>query len=267
MSALLFDGTNDRVKWLSPSAGLASVPTGAYTILWLAKRGGTGTFDALGYLLSGSGDGTVEVGASLDSTFSNLLIDNGSGAKANTFFTNTSTPYLFVLSKASGVSLPRLGWKLGSAGAWNHEDLTNTDGNNDTANALELGAWQNGDFFTGFLGVFAAWTGAMTDPQKETLGTNWRTSDSYTFSGAGITLRSLIELNQVPASLQDLASGVLQSGLVAESGSNYPALAAETMDSWLFDGTGTGGAPTTAQTMAAVSAFTGAPGMVGVEYV
>ena len=250
MGVLKGDGSNDRVKLATVSLSVANLPTDAYTLAWLTKRGSVGTFDALGYLLSGTGNGTAELGLSFDSTASNLLIDNGSAAKTNTSFTSTANPYLLVLSKATGTATPRLGWKLSSSGVWTHEDLNNPDSNQTAATMLEFFAWQNNDFFDGWIGLFGAWAGAMSDANKEKLDDNWRTSDWYNTDAVGHHGSKpvcLIQFNVAVASLVDLMGNV--TGLVAESGSNYPTLdAAETLNGWNFDGTGASGSLSAAPT-------------------
>lgn len=246
MGALQFNGTSDHVKWTTLAAALQNIPAGAYTLAWLMKRNSTGTFDALGYLLSSTGNGVAEIGASITSV-NELLDDNAAGARTNgSNFNSTASPYLFVLSKAAGTATARLGWKLGSGGAWTHVDFNNTDGNHTAATMLEMGAWEaTGDFLDGWLGVFAAWSGAMSDVNKEALDDNWRTSDLS--NSAHGTPVCLIEFNVAGASLVDLIGNA-----TALTATGTTLAAAETLNSWNFDGTGAA-PPSTAVLMGAGS--------------
>lgn len=230
MGVLSFNGTSDKLKWTTLASALANVSDGAWTYAALFKRSGTGTFDALGYLLSGSGAGTAKAGMTITNV-DVLNIDIVGGASTSTTFTNTSSPYLFVLSKGSGAATPRLAWKLGSGGSWTHENLSSAVNDQIAATMLEIGAWQGGDFFAGWIGVIAWWEGAMSDANKEALDDNWRTSDVW--NSAHGNPQFLAECNVAGASVVDLAgnaSVLTATGTTLDSG--------ETLDNWNFNGVG-----------------------------
>jgi hypothetical protein len=190
--------------------------------------------------LSSTGNGVAEAGASFRGgsapDVDKLLLDTGNSWLSATQFANTANPYLFAISKAAGTATPRLGWKLGSGGAWTHEDFGGTDNDQTTATMLEIGAWQNTDFTNAYIGVVAWWSGAMSDLNKEALDDNWRTSDWY--NSAHGTPVFLAELNVAGASVVDLignASSITVTGTTLDGG--------ETLNNWNFNGTGSGAAP------------------------
>jgi len=234
MGVLQFDGVDDRIRWTTLATALQNLPTGAYTLAVLFKRGTpTGTWDALSYLNSGSGSGSAEAGISIsdvNTAFMDLNLSQ-SNPKTATTFTNTTSPYLWVLSKAAGASAPRLGWKLGSGGAWTHENLDNSPADQSAATILGIGEWQAGDIFEGWIGLVAWWSGAMSDANKEALDDNWRTSDWWaSVHGQPVFLA---ELNVAGASVVDLAGNASSLTVVGTT-----LDAAETLDNWNFDGTG-----------------------------
>lgn len=238
MGVLQFNGTNDRLRWTTLASALSNVSDGAWTLAVLLKRGGTGTWDAISYLLSGTGDGTAAAGASLKGSapVDSIVVDIGAGQTSPSVFTSTTSPYLFVLSKGAGSATPSLTWKLGSAGAWTTESLTGAIADQAAATMLDIGAYQSAsDFFVGHIGVVGWWEGEMSTTDKEALDDNWRTSTWYT--SAHGTPKFLVELNVAAGSVVDLIGNA--TGLQAESGGNYPTLdSGETLDSWTFDGTG-----------------------------
>ena len=231
MGCLDFDGVDDKLKWTTLAQALKDVSDGAWTLAILLKRDGTGTFDAIAYLLSGSGVGTAEAGLSFDSTNKTLVDVAGLGANGPTALASTTSPYLIVVSKGAGSVAPRVGFKLGSGGAWTHENTDASVPDQIDATMLEIGAWEGGDPFNGHIGVVAWWEGAMSDANKEALDNNWRTSDLWT--SAHGTPVFLAELNVAGSSVVDLAGNA--SSLTA-TGTTLDA--AETLDSWNFDGTG-----------------------------
>ena len=258
MGVLRFDGVNDRLKWTTLATALANVSDGAWTLAVVLKRAATLSFDGHCYLLSGTDNGTTEAGVS----FSNIDlliadISGVSGCVTVSSFTNTASPYMFVMSKTAGNVFPRVGWKLGSGGAWTHEDFTvGTVPDQIAATMLEIGAWQTGDPLNAWVGVVAWWEGAMSDANKELLDNNWRTSDLWT-SAHGQPL-FLAELNVAGASVIDLAGNA-----TVLTATETTLDAGETLDSWNFDGTGVG----TVQFMVAAMELTGSGGMIGREYV
>jgi len=231
MGVLEFDGVNDSLKWSTLAATLANVGDGPWTLAVLLKRGGTGIWGGVSYLLSGTGSGTAEAGMSFRGTAdpNELTTDVGGGGNSTSAFASTTSPYLFVLSKATGTVAPRLAWKLGSGGAWTHENFDGTLANQIAATMLEIGAWQGGDFFPGHMGVVTWWEGAMSDANKEALDNNWRTSDLW--NSAHGQPAFLTQLNtSTPTDLAGNASDLAVNGTTLDAG--------ETLDSWNFDGTG-----------------------------
>jgi hypothetical protein len=232
MGALLFDETNDNVKSTSLSAALSNLTDGgALTMLWVTKLGaGDNTFEALGYLLSGTGSGTVQFGLSVNNT-EDWLIDVGASQTVVGTFENAI--YMVAITSTGSGNTPRVHYKVGSAGAWTHANFGGTVTHATVATMLEIGMWQGSDPFGGHIGIFSAWEGAMSDTEIEACDNNWRTSDLYNHAFG--TPKSLIELNTTtPTDLAGGASSLTVSGAT---------VSAETLDSWNFNGTG-GGAHT-----------------------
>lgn len=233
MGVLLFDGVDDRLRWTTLAQALKDVSDGAWTLAALVKRQTPiSTYDGICYLLSGTGNGTTEAGVSFrdDNT---LLADIAgvNGCFTSTPLTSTASPYLLVVSKGSGTVQPRVGWKLGSGGSWSHETFPVSVPDQIDATILEIGAWETGDPFEGYIGLVAWWEGAMSDANKEALDDNWRTSDWW--NSVHGQPKFLAELNVAGASVIDLAgnaSDLAVTGTTLDGG--------ETLDSWNFDGTG-----------------------------
>lgn len=239
MGVLQFDGVDDRLKWTTLASALLNVSDGAWTLAVLLKRGGVASataYDGVSYLLSGTGNGTAKAGFSFHGVGSGddnkIFVDVGSGSRTLiATFTNTTSPYLIVLSKGAGTVVPRAAWKVGSGGAWTHQNLNTTVADQIDATMIEIGAWQAEDFFTGHIGVVAWWEGAMSDADKEALDDNWRTSDWWNSAHGQPVF--LAELNVAGASVVDLAgnaSSLSVTGTTLDSG--------ETLDSWNFNGKG-----------------------------
>ena len=238
MGVLQFDGTDDRLKWTTLASPLSNASNGAWTIAALVKRGHVnpaGEWDAICFLLSGTGSGTAEAGLSFDEDdYLSVDLHATDALSSPTTFTNTTSPYMLVVSKGAGTVAPRLAWKLGSAGSWTHLNMTQTVPDGLAATMMEIGAWLTGDPFQGHIGVIAWWEGAMSDANKEALDNNWRTSDWY--NSAHGTPVFLAELNVAGASVVDLignATSLSATGTTLDGG--------ETLDSWNFDGTGAAG--------------------------
>jgi hypothetical protein len=87
------------------------------------------------------------------------------------------------------------------------------------------------EFFDGWVGVVAWWEGAMSQANKEALDNNWRTSDLWNSAHGQPTF--LCECNVAGASVTDLAGNASSPSV---TGTTLDA--AETLDSWNFDGTG-----------------------------
>jgi hypothetical protein len=237
MGVLRFDGVDDRLEWTSLASALANASDGAWTVAVLVKRASTAAYHALSYLSTNSGNnreaGAGFVGVSPDPLDSiSLEIDGETTRYTTSTFTSTASPYLIVISKGSGTVTPRIGWKLGSAGSWTHENFSGTLANQIAATRLGIGIGGAGsDFLNGWVGIVAWWEGAMSDANKEALDNNWRTSDSYN-SVHGIPV-FLAELNVAGTSVVDLignATSLSATGTSLDSG--------ETLDSWNFDGIG-----------------------------
>lgn len=235
MSVLKFDGTDDKLKWTTLASALANVSDGAWTLAALVKRNATGAVDdAVVSLLSGSGDGTREVNLNFSSNAptdrASIAVD--AEAWSTSTFTSTTSPYLLVLSKASGTVAPRLGWKLGSGGAWTHENMDANIADQIASTMLEIGGrLADVNLFDGWIGLVAFWEGAMSDATKEALDDHWRTSDWWGSAHGQPVF--LVELNVAGASVMDLAGNA--SNLTA-TGTTLDA--AETLNAWVFDGTG-----------------------------
>jgi len=227
--------SSERLKWSTVATALANVSDGAWSMAVLVKRnalGGGSNFNAMGYVSSGTGNGSVTVGMSFNVSDKDG-VDVGSGSFSTTSFSSTTSPYLLVISKTNGTVAPRLGWKLGSGGAWTHEALGTTMPNQIASTMLNIGCWPNtpADFFEGWIGLVAFWEGALADLDKEELDNNWRTSDIWNSSFGRPVF--LAELNVAGASVIDLAGNATSLAATGTSLDN-----AETLDNWNFDGTG-----------------------------
>lgn len=230
---LTSSGSN-RVKWTTLTATLADIGDGAFTAaIGLKRATDDAIFHGLTYGLSGAGDGTVEQGMSLNG--SDLLVIDDGGFPASTLaITGTTENYFIVLSKAAGNAAVTHSRYVKSTTTWTHNGPGNRADQIDFT-MIEIGAWQNGDFFDGWVAVCAWWEGVMSQAEKEALVTNWRTSDLYSSSFG--TPKFLVECNVTGASLVDLignASGLTVTGTSLDAG--------ETFASWTFDGTGSAAA-------------------------
>jgi hypothetical protein len=231
MGVLLFDGVNDTIKSTSLGSGLSNLSAGnAATLLWLIKApAGDADSDGLAYLLSGAGAGTAQFGASIDNTEDIFMDLSSARTVLGTFQTNV---YMLLISKPAGSPATcRLHWKQGAAGAWTHTNFSGTQAFTTAASMLEIGAWQGADIYgSGHQGLFAAWAANFSDANAEACDDNWRTSDLYNHAAG--TPVSLIQLNTTTPT--DIGS----SGASSLTVNGTTLDAAETLDSWNFDGTG-----------------------------
>lgn len=234
MGVLVFDNTNRRAQATSLVAALSNCPTSAWTCAFLCKRNATGTdFDALGYLKSGAGNGVAELGLSF-SDVNRLKADIPAGVPDGTIaaLASTVTPYVVVVSRPAGAAQPlSYSYYVRSTTIWTHDGITGTLSNGTAATMLEFGAWQTtGDFHRGWIGLGAWWSSVLSDPQKQELTANWRTSDWYANTGGAP--KALVQLNTLtPTDLMSNASTWTYTNLSLDAG--------ETLDSFNFDGTGT----------------------------
>ena len=231
MGVLKFDNVDDAVSFSSLDSTIANLGLGAWTCAALFRRvSDSGDTDAISYVsLSGS---ATEAGMSLELN-DRASVDVAGGSTGSTSFTNTANPYLWAISKAGGSATPRIGWKLGSGGAWTHENLGSAIGNQGTGDALDIGTWIGGDPANMWIGLVGYWSGVLSDAQKQELGTNWQTSDWHNNSFGQPVF--LCELNVTPANLVDLEANCVfnvSTGTTLDAG--------ETLNSWNFNGVGTG---------------------------
>jgi hypothetical protein len=137
-------------------------------------------YDAVGYLLSSTGNGVTEAGMSFDNA-DNLITDiDGETSPASGTALVDGTTYIVVAKKAAGAARPTYDW-FPFGGAWSHAAPGggSTVADQTAATMLEIGAWEAaGDFFDGYIGLVAFWEGAMSNVQTEALSTNWRTSEA-----------------------------------------------------------------------------------------
>jgi len=241
MGVLKFNGTSDRLKWTTLASALSTVSAGAYTSAYVFKRATVGgDFDALSYLLSGTGNGVAEAGASI--TTGNRLLNDAGGSEdtnaSNPLFNTTNAVYMAVVSKAAGNGAQIYSQFVKSSSTWNHY-TSSALGDQTAATMLEIGAWQAAnDFFRDWMGIVAYWSGEMTQANKQALATNWKTSDLWNSAHGQPVF--LAQLNIAGASVVDLAgnaSALTATGTTLDSG--------ETLSAWNFDGTGAGGGGST----------------------
>lgn len=240
MGVLKLDNVDDRLRWTTLAAALANTSDGAWTMAMVFKRASVGgDFAALSYLLSGTGNGTTRAGLSINT--SNVpLIDVGGTFSFASALNSTASPYMIALSKGAGTVAPRLGWKLGSGGAWTHENAGATMIDQAAATMLDIGVWQGtGDPMDGWVGLVAWYEGAMADVNKEALDDNWSTSDIW--NSAHGTPTFCAECNVAAGSVVDLAGNATVTSHVGTT-----LDAGETLDSFNFNATGGVAAPPTA---------------------
>lgn len=235
MGVLRFTASgSNRLKWTTLAQALKDVSDGAWTCAFLVKMAANdANYAGFGYLLSSTGDGVAEAGLGQHAN-DNLFSDIGSVGEGPSL-TSTTESYFVVASKAAGSSVITYSRYVESTATWTHSSPAGSIPNQIDATMLELGAWQNGDFFDGWMGVAAFWEGAMSQANKEALVTNWQTSDLWTSAHGQPAF--LVELNVAAASVTDLAGNASSSshvGTALDSG--------ETLASWNFDGTGSGSA-------------------------
>lgn len=235
MGVLKFDDTDDQLKWTTLASALSNVSAGAWTAAVLIKNEAHASFSGYSYLHTGAGAGTAVAGLSMSSSTNGPTVDVGSGFVFGdgADLTDGQT-YLLVMSKPAGAGSLRIGIKAGSAGSWNHFDTTSgTMADQAAAAQLQIGTWQDTDFMDGWIGVVGWWEGAMSDGNKQSLGTNWRTSDMWTSAHGSPAF--LAELNVAAGSVVDLAGNATSLSV----GGGGPTLdAGETLDNWNFDSTG-----------------------------
>lgn len=229
MGVLQFTGGgSNRVKFQTVTATLADIGDGAWTECVVFKRSGS-SFQGLLYGLSGVGDGTTEAGFGLNSTNALIMDVAGYGSAGQT--AAVSTVYMAVVRKAAGLAAVTYELYNKGTGTWATPVVGSNLGDQIDITQVEFGAWQNGDFFSGHIGIGAIWEGAMTQANAQALATNWQTSDLY--NSAHGQPKFLCELNVAGTSATDLignASNVTVTGTSLD--------AAETLTSWNFDGTG-----------------------------
>lgn len=225
---------SNRVKWTTLASALANVSDGACTIVIgfkLAATTGASEFFGTGYLLSSTGNGVTEAGFSIsaaDRIYPDIGVSEDSGAPT---FTSTSEQYVGIYAKGAGTVAPVLSRYVKSTNTWTHFTYSSTVADQTAATMLEIGAWENGDFFDGWVPFMACYEGAMTQVNKEALVTNWRTSDLWTNAHGQPAF--LTQGNVAGASMTDLAGN---ASSITATGASLDA--AETFNSWNFDGTG-----------------------------
>lgn len=231
MGALLFDST-DTVKATGVATALANVPTAAWTCAFLVKRTAVGTdFDALGYLLSSTGNGVTEVGLSFRNDNKFMADIPGTGATSVDALASTTETYIVVISRPAGTNQPQIcSYYTKSTNTWVHHPSAGTVSNGTAATMLELGAWEHtADFMRGYIGLAGWWAVELTQAQKQELSANWRTSDWWNNTGG--QPKALIQGNTAtPTDLAGNATTWTYTGVTLDAG--------ETLVSFNFDGTG-----------------------------
>ncbi len=236
MGVTLLDGVDDRWQWGTLATALQNTSSTAWTRLILCKRAATAigdsSFDALGYLQSGT---TIRAGFSFDGT-DHVNMDFGSNRVTTATFTSSTDVLLMILSKGAGTVTPRIGIQVGSGGTMTHANLSGAQADTGSSDRLITGSWKGtADYFDGWIGLEAWWSGAMSDSDKASCGANWRTSDVWNVAHGTPTYLS--EYNVAAASFTDLAgnaSVLTVTGTTLDTG--------ETLGGWNFNGTGAGAA-------------------------
>ncbi len=232
MGVLSFDGVDDKLKWATLASGLANVADGAWTVAVLLRRAsGSSPYPGVAYLLSGSGAGVTRAGVSMDFSWVTIVDVDPYTVGAGSALTSTTDSYMVVAAKAAGAGSVRYSVYPKAAATWTHTTSSGTLADQIAATMLEIGAWQGGDTFPGWMGLVTFWEGQLSQANVEALVTNWRTSDLW--GSAHGQPKFLAELNVAAGSVVDLAgnaSSLTATGTTLDAG--------ETLTSWNFNGTG-----------------------------
>lgn len=235
MGVLRFDG-DDKVRWTTLATALSNVSDGrAYTMAWLLRTDDIqagADYEAIGYLLSGTGAGTARAGLSIRNN--DVLNVDANADPQSTLSLADSTIYIVVVRFDGEQWTFDRYTRSSTTWATPHTPATTDIESHVAATILEIAAWQGSDFFDGWIGLVGIWDGRMSDAQVTALDDNWATSDWYNHAFG--TPEFLCEMNVAGTSLVDLAGNATD---LAVTGTSLDT--GETLDSWNFDGTGSGG--------------------------
>lgn len=240
MGILQFNGSTDYLKWDTLATELRNLPTAAWTLLFGVRHANMANWQGYGYLLSGTGAGTSEVGLSKSTSGTADLTCDREPTHGSTFSWASLDPAvnqdtLYVASKAAGSSTANASKKVGSGGSWSHGAATSPAGDASAADQLQLGSWQlsSVDMMNGYLAVAAMWDVELSQAQRIACGANWKTSDIWNAHPKPPLL--LMELNTAKGNLVNIGtapiSGPSSSGVTVST---------QTFGKWNFDGHGPG---------------------------
>jgi hypothetical protein len=227
--------SSTNLKWTTLASPLANISLGGWTFatvwrpVWVDTT--RNAYDALGYLLSGSGAGSTVAGCSIAPTEGYMIDVAGNAGATSTPAATASAVYMSVITAAGGGGATTAYHYVKSTNTWTTLNIGN-QANQLAATMLQIGSWQGSDFLDAWVGVSAFWSGSMSQANANALSTNWRTSDLW--QSAHGTPVFLAEQNVAGASVVDLAgnaSALTATGVTLD--------AAETLTSWNFNGAGT----------------------------
>ncbi|HMS83624.1 MAG TPA: hypothetical protein PKD12_08240 [Nitrospira sp.] len=235
MGLIKFDGvSSDYLKWASLATAIQNIPTGAYTALYGIRHASIANWQAYGYLLSGTGAGVTKTGLSKDTAGPPICDTSGGSPSFATLNPAINEDTLFVVSKATGTSVPALSKKVGPSGTWAHANGSTSIANLVAAAQLQLGIYQlaSTDLLNGWLAVFAMWNVALSQAQRIACGANWKTSDIFTAHPTKPLI--VMELDVPKDALTNLGTGTI--GTPTNSGTTFDS--AELFGGWNFDAYG-----------------------------
>lgn len=245
MGVLQWNGTDNYLEIPTLATALANVADGAWTAVAVCKRASaTANYDAIGYMVT-SGNVT-QLGMTINN-FDNFSCDvspNFPGGSTGVFPANGTSTYALCAGKGAGAVIPSHRYKIGVGGTMTSDTMAGTLADQAAAAKIQIGTWQGGgDIFNGWIGVYALFEGDMTQANKDANFTNWRTSDIW--NNPHGQPKFCMQFNVATGSLVDLAGN--GTGLTVV-GAAMSVDAAQTLDGWLFDGTGTPVTGTVAKT-------------------
>lgn len=235
MGLIKFNGTTDYLKWATLATALQNAPTAAWTMLFGIKhRVLTSQYQAYGYLLSGTGNGAVQMGLSVNPTNDPISDLSTSPFQFTSLDPVAGENTLYVVSKATGTATANASKKVGPTGSWVTQAANATKGNASAAAQLQLGTWQIDptDMLDGWEAVVAIWNVALTQTQREACGANWKTSDIYAAHPTKPLL--LLEMNVPKTDLINIGTAAIS----APTSVGTTLDTAETFADWNFDGYG-----------------------------
>ena len=223
MGVLQFDGIDDFVEWTTLSGTLQSLSAGAVTYVVVCRTAASGVAMSPFAMLTSTPSFTHYVSRD------NSNLHSFTASQMTTAWPGSAI-YAIVASKASGSATPT--WFTKNVGTntvvANHTSSANpVSGTSSTQ--IEVGRLLTGEFWSGHIGVIAAFNYAMTNTQKEECLANYKTSDLANHSGGPPLFLSEL-ITSSPTDLMENASGFSNNGPTVDTGTTFSP--------WTFDALG-----------------------------